>query len=227
MPSLKVSPDHIDYVRSVRKERFSTVHKFAEKASVVRSTASKFLNGYPVNVGIFMDLANTLGLDYTEISIRPGGEVLVLDDEKIWLERFREKLTEFNCHFFNLGDDLIRYIEADKENQVKVIVIDEYLLIDDQLQPDQGSQIRARVRKKKADVKFIIISQLSCTRNADSSKAEKYEKFVQLNTEPSILDVIPKDLLEGSDAGKKAGYKKLLRDIRSVIRSSTSEKDSC
>jgi hypothetical protein len=211
MSSLKVSPEFIDHVKNTRKKLFGSVKDFATTAGIGPSTTNNFLSGKSVNTDIFKDLATILGLDWSQISVKSGGEILILDDEALWIEKFRERLKDFSCYFFDLGEDVIQHVENDKKKQVKLMIIDEFLLIDEQWQPDQGKQIRAKIRKKRSDIKFIIISHLN-----ENSDPHALNTFNRLRSEPSVLDVIPKSNLLGKDI-KEAGYSRLMFHVHSVM----------
>jgi len=66
--SLQVAPQHINRVKLARKRHgFPSIKAFATEMGITSTTASKFLNGHPVDYLNFVEFSNKLGLDWQGI----------------------------------------------------------------------------------------------------------------------------------------------------------------
>jgi transcriptional regulator with XRE-family HTH domain len=207
MASRKVTQHYIEYIKRIRINRYSSTEEFAAAAGIGKSTADKFLNGHPVDAEIFRELASLLEMDWFQISEKAGGLVLVLDDEQCWIDQLKRGLKDFNCQFFQIGQDIIDHVKADSDRQVKLLIIDELLLIDDQRQPDQGKSIREKIRNLRADIVFIVIANISTLENQ-----------VLLESEKGVQGVVSKLHLTHPEISiREAGYRLLLSHIHGIL----------
>ena len=73
--SLRVAPKYIEKVKSaLKRNSFPSQKAFATEVGMSRATASKFLNGKPVDYLNFVEISEKLGLDWQAIAYLEDGE---------------------------------------------------------------------------------------------------------------------------------------------------------
>lgn len=156
-------------------------------------------------------------------------EILILDDESVWLNRHRQQLSEkFQCHATQIAETAIEIVNSSPNLQV--VIVDEVLYIPHdsgvigqipgenfELQRYQGSGVVRVISENRPDIKFIFITSAPLNNSRDDSNVDiLVNRYSELTKLPSVIDVIHKFTIEANPSNV---YDNLISRLDSLISS--------
>ncbi|BCL35031.1 response regulator [Nostoc sp. MS1] len=124
--------------------------------------------------------------------------VLIVEDEPEWRELHKSQLEKagLSCYATNNGIDAIDYAQR---NNIKVVIIDEILLVtpgqDGELQRLQGRGVIREIINRGLDTKFIFITA-SPYNKGNLNEPGFWREFVSLKILPGVIEVINKQEID-------------------------------